>query len=218
MVKMIKKYQNREKKLTMVYLDDLIPNDHILRKIDKVIDFNFIYDYVEDLYSKTGRPSIDPVVLVKYAFLKRLDNRNSMRATFKEAEVNMAYRWFLGYELDEKLPHFSDYSYNYIHKFSTLIDIKDNEGNVIGQKTLFAIIFSEVLQKVVEYGFLDLRHIYADSTHIKANANKRKVDKIEVEEECKAYQEELDKEIDAYCKEKGLKEPKPIQLKKKLKK
>lgn len=215
---MIKRHQNREKKLSMVYLDDLVPNDHILRKIDKVINFDFVYDYVEDLYSNTGRPSIDPVVLVKYAFLQRLDNRNSMRATFREAEVNIAYRWFLGYELDEKLPHFSDYSYNYIHKFSKPMDIKDEQGNIIGQKTLFAIIFSEILLKVAEHGFLDLRHIYADSTHIKANANKRKVDKIEVEEECKAYQEELDKEINAYCKEKGLKNPKPIRLKKKTKK
>ena len=215
---MIKRHQNREKKLSMVYLDDLVPNDHILRKIDKVINFDFVYDYVEDLYSNTGRPSIDPVVLVKYAFLQRLDNRNSMRATFREAEVNIAYRWFLGYELDEKLPHFSDYSYNYIHKFSKPIDIKDEQGNIIAQKTLFAIIFSEILLKVAEHGFLDIRHIYADSTHIKANANKRKVDKIEVEEECKAYQEELDKEINAYCKEKGLKNPKPVQLKKKTKK
>ena len=98
---MIKRHQNREMKLSMVYLDDLVPNDHILRKIDKVINFVFVYDYVEDLYSNTGRPSIDPVILVKYAFLQRLDNRNSMRATFREAEVNIAYRWFLGYELDE---------------------------------------------------------------------------------------------------------------------
>ena len=65
---------------------------------------------------------------------------------------------------------------------------------------------------------MDVRHIYADSTHIKANANKRKVDKVQIDEECKAYQEELDKEIDAYCKERGLKQPKPIELKKKTKK
>ena len=212
---MIKKHQNKERKLSMVYLDDLVPEDHLLRQIDAVMDFDFIYDYVEDLYSKTGRPSIDPVVLIKYALLQRLENRNSMRGTFREAEVNIAHRWFLGYELDEKLPHFSDYSKNYKERFSKKIDIKDEEGNVIGQKSVFAILFSEVLLRVAEHGFLDVRHIYADSTHIKANANKRKVDKIEIDEECKAYQEELDKEIDAYCKEKGLKQPKPIKLKKK---
>lgn len=215
---MIKKHQNKERKLSMVYLDDLVPEDHLLRQIDAVMDFDFIYDYVEDLYSKTGRPSIDPVVLIKYALLQRLENRNSMRGTFREAEVNIAHRWFLGYELDEKLPHFSDYSKNYKERFSKKIDIKDEEGNVIGQKSVFAILFSEVLLRVAEHGFLDVRHIYADSTHIKANANKRKVDKIEIDEECKAYQEELDKEIDAYCKEKGLKQPKPIKLKKKTKK
>lgn len=215
---MIRKHQNKERKLSLVYLDDLVPEDHLLRKIDKVMDFDFIYDYVEDLYSNTGRPSIDPVVLIKYAFLQRLDNRNSMRATFREAEVNLAYRWFLGYELDEQLPHFSDYSKNYLTKFSKKIEIKDEAGNIIGEKTLFAVIFSEILSMAAEYGFLYLRHIYGDSTHIKANANKRKVDKIEVDEECKAYQELLDKEIDEYCKEKGLKTPKPVTLKKKTKK
>lgn len=210
---MIKKHQNRERKLSLVYLDDLVPKNHILRKIDAAIDFDFIYDYVQDLYSSTGRPSIDPVVLVKYALLQRLDNRNSMRATFREAEVNIAYRWFLGYELDDKLPHFSDYSKNYINKFSKLIDIKDDNGNIIGQKTLFNILFEEVLTRVNEKGYLYLRHIYADSTHIKANANKRKVSQIEIQEEGKAYQEELDKEINEYCKEHNLKIPKDVQLK-----
>lgn len=215
---MLSKHQEREQKLSMVYLDDLVPKNHYLRKIDKFIDFSFVYDYVEDMYSTTGRPSIDPVVLMKYALLMHLENRNTMRGTFREAEVNIAHRWFLGYALDEKLPHFSDFSKTYKRKFSKEIEIKDEEGNVVCKKTIFAILFEKVLEKAEEGNFLYLRHIYEDSTHIKANANKRKVEKIEVEEKRKKYQDQLDKEIDEYCKEHDLNIPKPVELEKKTKK
>lgn len=215
---MISKHQGREQKLSMVYLEDLVPKDHYLRKIDKFMDFSFVYEYVEDMYSTTGRPSIDPVVLMKYALLMHLENRNTMRGTFREAEVNIAHRWFLGYGLDEKLPHFSDFSKTYTRKFSKEIEIKDKAGNIICKKTIFAILFEKVLEKAEEGHFLYLRHIYEDSTHIKANANKRKVEKIEIEEERKKYQDQLDKEIDEYCKEHDLNQPKPVKLEKKTKK
>lgn len=215
---MITKNQGREQKISMVLLEDLVPSNHYLRKIDKFMDFNFVYDYVEDMYSSTGRPSIDPVVLIKYALLMHLEGRNSMRATFREAEVNLAHRWFLGYSLDDKMPHFSDFSKTYTRKFSREIEIKDKDENVIEKKTIFAILFDKVLEKAEEGKFLYLRHIYEDSTHIKANANKKKVEKIEIEEERKYYQNKLDEEIDAYCREKGLNIPKQIETKKKQKK
>lgn len=212
---MLTKHQNREEKLTMVTLEDIVPKDHYLRKIDKAINFEFIYDYVSHMYSNTGRPSIDPVVLIKFALLEHLDGRNSMRATFREAEVNIAYRWFLGYALDEKLPHFSDFSKTYKRKFSQLIDIKDEDGKVIEKKTIFEILFDKVLEIAYENNFLYLRHVYMDSTHIKANANKNKTTKVEIEEVGKTFQEKLDQEIDEYCKEKGLKIPKELELGKK---
>lgn len=81
----------------MVSVKQLVPKDHILRKIDRYIDFNFIYEPVEDKYSQTtARPSIDPVVLIKLVILQYLFNinSNSIRQIIKE--VNIAYHCFLG--------------------------------------------------------------------------------------------------------------------------
>ena len=95
------------KQMQIVCIDDLVPQDHLLRIIEKAIDWSFIYELVEDKYSKdTGRPSIDPVVLIKLPFIQYLYGIKSMRQTIKEIEVNMAYRWFLGLELYDAVPHF----------------------------------------------------------------------------------------------------------------
>lgn len=84
-------------------LDDLIPADHLLRQIDRVIDFSFIYDLVEDTCShETGRPSLDPMMVIKIPLIQCLFGIHSTRQTIKEIEVNIAYRWFLGLTLDDK--------------------------------------------------------------------------------------------------------------------
>ena len=78
-------------------MDDMVPQDHLLRIIDKAIDWSFIYELVEDKYSQdNGRPSMDPVMLIKIPFIQYLYGIKSMRQTVKEIEVNVAYRWFLG--------------------------------------------------------------------------------------------------------------------------
>ena len=100
--------EDNRKQLSICCIEDLVPKDHILRKIDKAIDFNFIYDLVKDKYSEdTGRPSIDPVVLFKIVFIQYLFGIRSMRQTIKEIEVNAAYRWFLGYDWNDPIPHFT---------------------------------------------------------------------------------------------------------------
>ncbi|WP_236867783.1 transposase, partial [Brevibacillus laterosporus] len=71
--------------LSVVSLDELVPSDHLVRKIEKAIDFTFIYDLVKDKYSAdNGRPSIDPVVLLKIVFIQYLFGIKSMRQTIKE--------------------------------------------------------------------------------------------------------------------------------------
>ena len=107
---MMERKDRKQGKANLILLEDLVPENHILRKIDKAIDFSFIYKYLEPLYSKIGRPSIDPVILFKLAFLDRLDNRHSMKKTCEEAQVNLSYRWYLGIDLDEKIPDYSDFS------------------------------------------------------------------------------------------------------------
>ena len=78
-------------------VDALVPENHLIRKIDAALDFNFIYDEVAELYSAFGAPSIDPVVLIKIVMIQYLFGIPSMRQTIREIEVNIAYRWFIGY-------------------------------------------------------------------------------------------------------------------------
>ena len=75
-------------------LNDLVPQDHLVRKLDNSIDFTFIEDLVKDLYSPFGRLSIPPVVLFKLIFINIIFGINSMRRTCEECKVNIAYRWF----------------------------------------------------------------------------------------------------------------------------
>ncbi|WP_411677070.1 transposase [Caproicibacter sp.] len=111
-------------------MEDLVPKDHILRKIEKAIDFSFIYDLVKDRYSEDmGRPSIDPVVLFKIVFIQYLFGIRSMRRTIKEIEVNASYRWFLGYDWNEPIPHFKTFGKNYTRRFEgTDIFAKEKHG------------------------------------------------------------------------------------------
>jgi transposase len=83
--------------LEMVALDQLVPQDHLVRKMEAAIDFSFIYDVVKDVYSEVGRPSIDPVILIKLTFVQYTFGIRSMRQTIAEVETNLVYRWFLGY-------------------------------------------------------------------------------------------------------------------------
>lgn len=97
---MTQEHEKVRKQMQIVCIDDLVPQDHLLRIIDKAIDWKFIYEFVEDKYSPDmGRPSLDPVTLIKIPLIQYLYGIKSMRQTIKEIEVNMACRWFLGLEL-----------------------------------------------------------------------------------------------------------------------
>src|SRR3712207_6604161 len=111
--------KNTEQRVTEknISLDALVPKEHIIRKIDAAIDFSFIYEKVKPFYSSIGKPSIDPVVLFKIILIQYLFGIRSMRQTIQEIEVNLAYRWFLGYGLEEKIPHFSTFGKNYQRRF-----------------------------------------------------------------------------------------------------
>ncbi len=94
--------------------DAFVPTEHLLRKIDRAVDFTKIYDIVGALYCEdTGRRSVDPVVLIKMALIKHLYGLISLRRTTSEISMNVAYRWFLGYTMNEQIPHFSTISYNF---------------------------------------------------------------------------------------------------------
>ena len=109
-----KKGNFKDNQYQIICIDELVPKNHILRDIDSAIDFTFIYKEVEHLYSdEVGRPSIDPVVLFKMVMFQYMFGIKSMRQTVKEIEVNVAYRWFLGFNLTDSIPHFSTFTKNY---------------------------------------------------------------------------------------------------------
>ncbi|WP_243765559.1 transposase [Extibacter sp. GGCC_0201] len=116
---MLAKEKSERNILEMVSVEGLVPRNHLLRKIDSAVDFTRIYDFVEDLYSPdNGRPSVDPVVLFKMVLIQHLYGIPSLRRMVEEIHVNVAYRWFLGYMLNEPVPHFATVSYNFRHRFS----------------------------------------------------------------------------------------------------
>ena len=159
--------QNLDKKreqFVMVSMDEMVPQDHLLRKIDKALDWSFIYDLVEDKYSPDrGRPSIDPVMLIKIPLIQYLYGIRSMRQTIREFEVNVAYRWFLGLDVYDPVPHFTTFGKNYSRRF------KDTD--------LFEQIFRHILEQCYRFKLVDPTEVFVDATHVKAHANGRKIQK-----------------------------------------
>lgn len=162
-------------------IEEYVPYNHLVRKLEDAIDWNFIYGKVKSLYSEFGRPSIDPVILFKMIFINYSFGINSMRKTCEEIKVNLAYRWFLGISLDEAVPNYSTWSQNYIRRY--------------GDSEVFNEIFDHILEQAIRKGYVDVSAVFGDSTHQKASANKRKANDKEVEITRKVYEEELLNEI-----------------------
>lgn len=190
--------KSMNKQIEFVSIDQLVPKNHLVRKIDKHIDFTFIYDLVKDLYSDVGRPSIDPVTLFKIVFIQYIFGIRSMRQTIEEIKTNVAYRWFLGYGFYTKVPHHSTFSKNYERRF------KDTDT--------FELIFENILNQAIVKGFIDTEAVYIDATHVKANANKGKTEKIEITREVESFRNNLETEINAVRKSYR---QKPLKKKKK---
>ena len=130
------------------------------------------------MYSSVGRPSIDPVILIKMLLLGFIYCIDSERRMEKEAQVNIAYRWFLGIDLDERIPDHSTISQTRRRKF------KDSN--------IFEEIFFEIVKKCIEAGLVDGSLILTDSTHIKANANNNRSEILKVTVDPSDYVKKLD--------------------------
>ncbi len=188
---MIDRQKDERINVQIVSIDQIVPSNHLLRKIDKTLSFDFIYDLVKDKYSMDkGRPSVDPVVLVKMVFIQHLYGIRSLRQTTKEIDMNMAYRWFLGYDLMTKIPHFSTISYNFLHRFTSEV---------------FEGIFEHILAKAMDKKLLVPETIFIDATHIKANANRNKKHKEIAQIGARVFDEQLREEIEADRRKKGRK-------------
>lgn len=179
-----------------VSLEDLVPQDHLVRKIEQAIDFGFIHDLVADLYCKdNGRPAFDPTKLFKLLLLGYLFGIRSERQLIKEVQVNNAYRWFVGFGLMDKIPDASTLSQNRRRRF--------NESDVYQQ------IFDEIVVQAMNKGLIKGHHLYTDSTHIKANANKGKWIKEDILINSKDYIHALEQSVEEDRKAHGKKPLKP---------
>lgn len=179
---MLKKVSPVQTELEMVTLESLVPADHLLRKIDAVIDFGFIRDLAEGLYcSDNGRPAIAPEILFKALFIGYLFGIRSERQLMREIEVNVAYRWFLGLRLTDKVFDASTFSQNRRRRF---------DGTEIAQQ-----IFDRIVEQAIGYGLVGGAVLYTDSTHLKASANKGRFDKELVAKSRAAYWDDLDAAI-----------------------
>ena len=179
---MLVKYTHKQEKMELVMLEQIVPENHLLRLIDKYIDFSFINDICAPYYCKdNGRPAIEPEILFRMLFIGYLYGIRSERRLLEEINMNMAYRWFIGYGITDKLPDVSVIWQNRRRRF---------RHSEVPQQ-----IFDEIVRQAMDAGLVSGKVLYTDSTHLKANANKGKYENVTVNETPKAYLKELDKAV-----------------------
>ena len=179
---MLRQTGGKPTELELVSIDTLEPKDHLLRRIERAVDFSFIRQKAACLYcADNGRPAIDPVVLFKMLLLGYLYGIRSERKLVAEIQVNVAFRWFLGFTFADKVPDSSTLSQNRRRRFR--------------ESTIYQEIFDEIVLLAVKRRLVDGKVLYTDSTHLKANANKHKFKKEVVQKSTRGYLDDLDTAI-----------------------
>ena len=169
--------------VVMTDIDALVPKDHLLRKIERVMDYDWLYERLDPYYNhEEGRPGTDPVVLIKMVLIQHLYGMTSLRQTHQRIQDTVSYRWFLGYGLLDNIPHFATVSYAFCKRFPP---------------ELAEEIFEHILNKAVNNRMVDPSTIFIDGTHIKASANKKKYQKEQIRKAAKVYDEQLRSEVNA---------------------
>ena len=175
-------------------IEALVAKDHLLRKIEKVMDYEWIYERLDPYYCHdNGRPGTDPVVLIKMVLIQHLFGIPSLRQTYQRIQDTLSYRWFLGYGLLDEIPHFATVSYAFCKRFP---------------EELASEIFEHILNKALNNRMVDPSVIFIDGTHIKASANKKKYQKEQVAKAAKVYSGQLRREVNAEREKLG---KKPIE-------
>ena len=178
----------------IVDIDSLVPADHLLRKVERVMDYEWIYERLDPYYCHdNGRPGTDPVVLIKMVLIQHLFGIPSLRQTYQRIQDTLSYRWFLGYGLLDDIPHFATVSYAFCRRFPDELTTE---------------IFEHILNKALNNRMVDPSIIFIDGTHIKASANKKKHQKEQVKKAAKVYSGQLRREVNAEREKLG---KKPIE-------
>jgi transposase len=167
----------KTKTFTSFSLENLVPENNFYRHVEQCIDLSFVRDLVRHLYSDFGRPSIDPVVFLvahlsiqsfffKLQQIAFFEGIRSERFLMKTVNLNMAHRWFTGYDLDEAVPD-----------HSSLSKIRERHG-----MQTFHQFFEQSVELCVEAGLVWGEELYFDSTKVNANAAiKSMIDRTESE-------------------------------------
>ncbi len=144
---------------TAVSLDDLVPEDNFYRRVEDCLELSFVRDLVQDLYSPMGRPSIDPVVFFKLQLIAFFEGTRSERQLMETVRLNLAHRWYIGYDLDEPVPN-----------HSSLSKIRERYG-----LETFQGFFEHIVELCIEAGLVWGEEFYIDATKVQANASGRSV-------------------------------------------
>ncbi|MGH9778137.1 MAG: IS1182 family transposase [Candidatus Acidiferrales bacterium] len=136
-------------------LDQLVPQDHLLRRVAAAIDFSFVRPLCRPYYSHTGQPSVDPVVIFKMLLVGYLYGITSERRLAEEVRLHLGYRWFLGYDFDAPTPD-----------HSILSKARARFGS-----SVFEEFFRQSIELCRQAGLLDEGPVYVDSTLIRAGAS-----------------------------------------------
>src|SRR6476620_9660124 len=139
-------------------LEDQVPENHLLRLIDRHISFEFVRLQLKDSYSETGRPSVDPELLLRILLIGYLYGITSERKLVEELRMHLAWRWFTGLGFDQQIPHHSTFS-------------KHRHGRFQESK-LFEQLFEEIVTRCLEAGLVHGDNLSVDGSFVEANANK----------------------------------------------
>src|SRR5579862_3204664 len=139
-------------------LEDQIPENHLLRLIDKHVSFEFVWQQLKGSYSDTGRPSVDPELLLRILLIGYLYGITSERRLVEELRMHLAWRWFTGLGFDQEIPHHSTFSKNRHGRFQ--------------ESRLFEELFGQIVLQCVEVGLVQGQHLSVDGSFVEANASK----------------------------------------------
>src|SRR3954463_10102329 len=139
-------------------LEDHIPETHLLRLIDKHVSLDFVRQQLKDSYSDTGRPSIDPELLLRILLIGYLYGITSERRLVEELRMHLAWRWFTGLSFDQEIPHHSTFSKNRHGRFQ--------------ESKVFEQLFELIVRQCVEVGLVQGKHLSVDGSFVEANAAK----------------------------------------------
>jgi transposase len=141
-------------------LDDAVPNDHPVREIAAVLDLSWVHAELAPYYPQLGRPSIDPVLMIRMLIIGYLFAIRSERALCRDVRVNLAYRWFCGLSIEDKIPDHSAFSRARNDRF------RDSD--------VFRSVFERVVSACIAAGLVGGEGFAVDASLIMADANKQR--------------------------------------------